>query len=110
MGLKYWLTQFDLFCQREHYQEKELSKKLALHWAEKRPHESLKTLECRVVVVRHLAKHMNKYGLRAYVIPPGIPEKRQRYLPHIFTENELTSFFKSIDYLPQRNITLGVTW
>lgn len=98
----YWLTQFDLFCQREHCKERELSKKLALHWAEKRPHESVKTLECRVVVVRQLAKYMNRQGRRAYVIPPGIPGKRQRYLPHIFTENELTAFFRSIDQLPKK--------
>lgn len=98
----YWLKQFDLFCRQKHSQEKELTKELAFHWAEKRHHESIKTLECRVVVVRQLAKFMNRHGTHAYVIPPGIPSKCQRYLPHIFTEIELAAFFQSIDRFPQK--------
>lgn len=102
LSQKYWLKQFDFFCHQNYTQGKELTKELAFHWAEKRHHESVKTLECRVVVVRQLAKFMNRNGIHAYVIPPGIPGKYQRYLPHIFTEIELATFFKSIDSLPPK--------
>jgi integrase len=43
---------------------------------------------------------MNSIGIEAYVIPSGIPGKLIRYVPHIFTDQELRAFFAEIDQCP----------
>jgi integrase/recombinase XerD len=68
-----------------------------MHWAEKRQDEHVNWLIRRITPVRQLAKYMNRMGIEAYVIPPGIPGKMIRYVPHIFTDQELQAFFAEID-------------
>jgi integrase len=40
---------------------------------------------------------MNRIGVDAYLIPTGIPGKQIRYVPHIYTDQELQAFFGEID-------------
>lgn len=98
----HWLITFDRFCLKHHPYETQLTKKIVMHWAEKRSHESVKTLECRIVVIRQLAKFLNRMGYSAYIIPAGIPSKIPRYIPHIFTEQELKAFFTLTDKYPYK--------
>jgi integrase/recombinase XerD len=94
------LRSFDAFC-REHYpDETRLTQKLVMHWAEKREGEQVNGLGGRLTPVRQLAKYMNRLGLEAYVIPPGLPGKLIQYVPHIFTDQELRAFFAEIDRCP----------
>jgi integrase/recombinase XerD len=88
---------FDRFCIKHYPQERDLTKKIVLHWAERRDNEHTKSMEGRISVVRQLAKYMNSIGLEAYVIPQGIPGKSPRYVPHIFTDSELKAFFAEVD-------------
>ena len=98
-----FLKTFDTFC-REHYpDETRLTQKLAMHWAEKRDSEQVTGLARRLCPVRELAKYMNRLGLEAYVIPPGLPGKLPRHAPHIFTDQELRAFFAEIDRCPVRS-------
>lgn len=93
----HWLLTFDRFCLKYYPYETEITQKLAMHWAQRRPNEHLKTLESRIVVIRLLAKYLNQMGCVAYIIPPGILRKIPRYVPHIFTQQELKLFFTAID-------------
>jgi integrase/recombinase XerD len=94
------LRAFDTFC-REHYpDESRLTKKLVMHWAEKRESEQVNGLACRLTPVRQLAKYMHRLGLEAYLLPPGLPGKLIRYVPHVFTDQELKAFFAEIDRCP----------
>ncbi|MDO9529277.1 MAG: tyrosine-type recombinase/integrase [Syntrophales bacterium] len=91
------LKEFDRFC-RDHYpQDTKLTREMVMHWAERRPQEHLKTLSNRIVPIRQLAKYLNRIGCEAYIIPPGIPGKMVRYVPHIFTKQELQVFFATAD-------------
>ena len=74
-----------------------LTKEIAMHWAEKKQDEHVNSLLRRITPLRQLAKYMNSIGIEAYVIPPGIPGKQTRYVPHIFTDQELQAFFAEID-------------
>ncbi len=95
-----FLKTFEAFCQEHYPDETRLTQKLAMHWAEKRDSEQVTGLACRLSPVRELAKYMNRLGLEAYVIPPGIPGKLPRYVPHIFTDQELRAFFVETDRCP----------
>jgi len=91
------LKTFSIFCM-DHYPDKTiLTKEIAMHWAEKRQDEHVNWLMRRITPVQQLAKYMNCLGIDAYVIPPGIPGKLIRYVPHIFTDQELRAFFAEID-------------
>jgi integrase/recombinase XerD len=91
------LKTFGVFCLDHFPDETALTKEIAMHWAEKRQDEHVNWLIRRITPVRQLAKYMNRMGIEAYVIPPGIPGKMIRYVPHIFTDQELQAFFAEID-------------
>jgi integrase/recombinase XerD len=91
------LKAFGVFCMNNYPNETVLTKKIAMHWAEKRQDEHVNGLMRRITPIRQLAKYMNRLGIDAYIIPPGIPGKQTRYVPHIFTDQELQAFFVEID-------------
>ena len=91
------LKAFGVFCLDNYPYETVLTKKIAMHWAEKRQSENVNGLMRRITPIRQLAKYMNRIGIEAYIIPPGIPGKQTRYVPHIFTDQELQAFFAEID-------------
>jgi len=94
---EYMLWCFDRFCSENYPGNSDLSKTMAMHWAERRSNELQKSQECRISVVRQLARFMNSIGVNAYVIPQNIPGKGPRYQPHIYTDHELQLFFQKTD-------------
>lgn len=91
------LAAFDRFCAECHPDAHEITRDIAMHWAERRPGEHVNTLIRRITPVRQFAKYLNGLGQPAYVIPTGIPAKGQRYVPHIYTVHELCAFFQAVD-------------
>jgi len=91
------LKTFDIFCIHNYPDETILTQEIALHWAEKRMDEHPNGLLRRITPIRQLAKYMNSIGVEAYLIPTGIPGKQIRYVPHIFTDQELHAFFAEVD-------------
>jgi len=91
------LKVFSVFCSACYPEEKILTKEIAMRWAEKRQDEHVNGLIRRITPVRQLAKYMNSIGIDAYLIPRGIPGKQVRYVPHIFTDQELHAFFAEAD-------------
>jgi integrase len=91
------LRRFDLFC-RTHYPDvKVLSKELALAWSKQRPGEHPSTLQGRVTPVRELAKYMINIGIQAFILPKGIVPKYPRYLPYLYSDDEIKRIFFQID-------------
>jgi integrase len=88
---------FDRFCLTYGCTEPVLSKELVLAWSQKRPTEAQATLKNRTCVVRQLAMHMTRLGMHAYVLPKNILPKGSRYIPYIFSNEELAAFFKQAD-------------
>jgi integrase len=108
------LKAFSVFCMNNYPNETILTKEIAMHWAERRQDENVNGLVRRITPVRQLAKYMNGIGIDAYIIPQGIPGKQTRYVPHIFTDQELWAFFAEIDqcavspYSPARHLVIPV--
>ena len=94
------LKTFSVFCLNHYPEETVLTKAIAMHWAARRPEEHVNWLLRRITPVRQLAKYMHRLGLEAYLIPPGIPGKPIRYVPHFFTDQELQAFFAELDQCP----------
>jgi len=91
------LRRFDLFC-RTHYPEiKTLSREIVFHWCKQRSEEHPSTLQGRVTPVRELAGYMISNGHQAFIFPDGMIPKRPRYLPYIYSNDELRKIFIRID-------------
>lgn len=91
------LKRFSVFCTKYDPDETTLTQEMAMQWAEKRPGEHTNTLIRRITPVRQLAKYMIRIGVPAYLIPQGILGRPIRYVPHIFTDQELQAFFAETD-------------
>jgi integrase/recombinase XerD len=108
------LKAFSVFCTNHYPDETILTKEIAMQWAIRREDEHVNGLIRRITPVRQLAKYMNSIGIYAYLIPVGIPGKQIRYVPHIFTDQELKAFFDEIDrcavspYSPARHLSIPV--
>ena len=91
------LRRFDRFCRIHYPQVKELNREIVLHWSKQRPDEHPSTLQGRVTPVRELARYMINNGLQAFVLPGGTIPKHPRYLPYIYSDDELKRIFTQID-------------
>ena len=115
MGYKYGscertLYKFDQFCLAYGCTEPVLTKELVREWSRKRPNEAQATLNNRIVVVRQLAVHMARLGIQAYVLPKNIFSKGPRYIPYIFSNAELATFFKQADACHVQSIFPNRHW
>lgn len=99
------LKLFDMFCTQYYPHETQLTREIVMRWAERGTQEHLKTLSNRLSPIRQLAKYMNRIGFESYIIPAGLPGKIKRYVPHIFTKQELKSFFTVADNCKYRLVS-----
>lgn len=93
------LRSFDSMCAREYPGQATVTRPMAMAWAVGRPSEHVNAQMRRITPVRQLAKHMVGCGTDAYVIPAGIPGRRVRYRPHIFTHAQLRAIFDAADQI-----------
>lgn len=91
------LKNFDRFCLDQYPKNITLTQDMGLGWATLRDGEHQNGLLRRITPIRQLGKYMNSIGADAYVLPPKIPNKQIRYIPHIYTKQELSAFFNSLD-------------
>src|SRR6476660_6784852 len=55
------------------------------------------TLQGLAAPVRELARWLGRRGVRAYVLPAGALARPARYVPHIYTDQELAALFAQTD-------------
>lgn len=99
---EYLLSAFDKFFIDNFPDETTLNQTVALKWSELKEGEHSAAQLNRISVVRELARYMNSVGIAAYIVPPSFHRKRQRYVPHIYTQEELKAIFQAADNYPQR--------
>jgi integrase len=102
LGYKYdssarLLYKFDQFCLTYGCTAPILSKELVLAWCQKHPNEAQATYRTKLTVIRQLAMHMDRIGMNAFVLPLNYTPKGPKYVPYIFSNKELTTFFEQTD-------------
>jgi len=94
-----YLHVFDSYC-AEHATSKSLSRELVLGWAKAKDGENPATHQTRISPIRELGKYMQSLGISdAFILPSPLSRKAGRYVPHFFTAQEITAFFKACDNL-----------
>jgi len=91
------LKRFDTFCLEQHPNEIELNRTIVLDWATKRPNEKPATLQNRITPVNELAKYMRRLGISSFSLPKGMMPHVLRYIPHIYSNDELKRIFEQSD-------------
>ncbi|MBB6448026.1 tyrosine-type recombinase/integrase [Bacillus benzoevorans] len=91
------LYDFDQFCSLKHPDVDKLTKDLVMEWGMKRETESINMHKHRLISVRQLGKYMNFSGQEAYIVPADVIGNYEPYTPYIFTDEEITVFFHTID-------------
>jgi integrase/recombinase XerD len=72
------------------------------------------TLQGLAAPVRELARWLARRGVPAYVLPPGALPRPARYVPHIYTDQELAALFARTDHchydsqVPFRHLVMPV--
>lgn len=101
------LWKFDLFCCEKFPGKSSFDRDIAMAWLEMRDTEGKAGHRNRVMVLREFAKYLNAIGEPAYLIPISMTTKAPRYVPHIFTESEITAFFYGADHFTSHRAALA---
>ena len=91
------LRRIDTFLCENNLFEKCITKELCELWCRKRTYETVTNQASRISIMRVFCRYLNDIGIPAYVTPKGITQKRIRYDAHIYTDEELQSFFDAVD-------------
>lgn len=108
------LRRFDVFCLDNYSNKKILDRDLMMAWAKKRIGEKEATTQNRITPVKELAKYMVRLGLEAFILPKGMMPRVERYVPHIYTKQELKQIFFQTDQchycceVPYRHLVMPV--
>lgn len=102
IGYKYFsgsqqLKRFDTFTLNKYTSETVLTKAIVMDWCTKKSYEKQKNLCNRASNIRQFAIYLDNLGTRAYIIPKNYFKKGERYIPHIYTDDELKRFFNETD-------------
>lgn len=94
------LHRLDDFLVRERLSVRELPRSLVRPWLAKRPHESGRTHQARVLLVRQFARFLVRAGCPADVPDPGLAVRGPRaFAPRLLSDDELREFFRAVDAL-----------
>ena len=93
------LTRFGTFCSGEFPGLGTVSQVSVEAWiaSARRRGVSPATLQGLAAPVRELARWLGRRGVHAYVLPAGALARAARYVPHIYTDQELAALFTQTD-------------
>jgi len=88
------LKRFDQYCADFHPSASILSQRIAKGWIEYEAVHGFMGLDAKASALRGFARFI---GEDAYVLPPNLIPKRNRYVPYILTDEELRRLFEAVD-------------
>lgn len=95
----YVYTKFDEYCITHNLSAEDLTKVALKEWMTVRDTESRGYCGQRISFVRQLLLYIDSLGIHTY-IPRNFTDK-EKNVPHIFTDEEITAFFHEVDtYIP----------
>lgn len=108
------LKRFDCFLALHHPTLTSLTKEAVTGWCAKTTYETTANQNSRSSVIRQFAKYLDSIGTSAFILPHNYYPHHQKYVPHIYTEDELCRFFAETDkchycsWQPYRHLIMPV--
>jgi len=102
VGYKYYteavhLKRFDTFTNERRSTGGTLTRDIVQDWCKKQSYESQTNQNSRTSMLRQFCIYLDSVGVTAYIIPKGYYPSSPRYVPHIYTHDELQRFFAQTD-------------
>ncbi len=94
----YLLKSFDKFCSEHYPQTCILVRSMVLDWLAKES-EHRNDLSHSATAIRQFGKYLASTGQRTYILPDDVCRNTSTFVPYIFTDAELKSFFHAADNL-----------
>jgi integrase/recombinase XerD len=93
------LARFEAFCRSEFPGQGTLTQVSVQAWVASARRRGVQpaTLQGLAAPVRELARWLGRRGHHAYVLPAGVLARPARYIPHIYTDQELAALFAQTD-------------
>ena len=91
------LKRFDLFLAENHPDATEMTKEAITGWCAKTMHETAANHCSRASAIRQFTKYLDSIGINTWILPNNYYPVGQQYVPHIYTPDELSRFFKETD-------------
>ena len=98
------LKRFDAYLAAEYPETDTLPKEAVTGWCTRTMHETAGNHCARASVIRQFSKYLDSVGTHAWILPKNYYPKGQKYIPHIYTPDELRRFFAETDqcrYCPE---------
>jgi integrase len=95
-----FLLNFDRFCSDAYPGQNKLTQEIVSHWAVAKPNEGAAGVTRRLIAIREFGKYLASSGTDAYVIPTELIGGFKKFMPYIYTDEELAKFFYGADNLP----------
>ena len=96
------LQAFDLFCKTHFPESVSLNKELVYAWTAHQSHETRNNQLFRISVIRQFAKYLDSQGYDAFIYPACYNMTGAKYIPYVFTEDEIRIILYSVDHLERR--------
>ena len=87
------LKRFDAFLALNYPHLTSLTREAVTRWCAKAMHETAANQCSRSSVIRQFAKYMDSIGIGAWILPNNYYPSGQKYVPHVYTPDELQRFF-----------------
>jgi len=102
IGYKYFteaehLKRFDTFTVDKYHTADTLTKEIVMDWCTKKSYEKQENLCARASIMRQFAMYIDNLEVSAYIIPKNHFRSGEKYIPHIYTADELKQFFNETD-------------
>jgi len=94
-----FLLNFDRYCRAHYPNESILTQEIVAGWSMARVSETAAGVSRRLIAIREFGKYLASTGDEAYIIPSGFIGGVKKFMPYIYTDAELTAFFKGADSL-----------
>ncbi len=93
------LARFDAFCRAQFPGLSTLTQASVEAWLASAQQRGVTpaTLQGLAAPIRELARWLGRRGVVAYILPAGVLPRPARYVPHIYTDQELASLFAQTD-------------
>lgn len=96
------LRDFDRFCLTQYPDETTLTQDICFAWAVRKDTEGNNTFRNRLMPIREFARYLNRCGELAYVLPADFAKEGPRYIPHIYSQEEIAALWCVLDNLRPR--------
>ncbi|MDR1166547.1 MAG: tyrosine-type recombinase/integrase [Deltaproteobacteria bacterium] len=92
-----WLNHFDKFIETNYHDAVVLDEEIVHSWLKKRDAEKFITVNSRAGQIRLFARYLVSQGYDAYILSTNYSTHKTNYVPHIFSDQELSEMFIAAD-------------